>query len=40
MVIGLCFEFLFNKFAQIVINLLLNLRQILLFGRFNFLTQI
>lgn len=38
--IGLCFELLFNKFALIVINLLLNLLQILLFGRFNFLTQI
>ncbi len=38
--IGLCFELLFNKFALIVINLLLNLLQILLFGRFNFLTKI
>ncbi|WP_212739959.1 hypothetical protein, partial [Escherichia coli] len=38
--IGLCHELLFNKYASIIINLLLNLPRKLLFGRFNFLMKI
>ncbi len=38
--IGLCHELLFNKYALIIINLLLNLPRKLLFGRFNFLMKI